>query len=335
MQSKASMKGVMGWLAALPLALGACGAYAAEVSTAAQAELKAQIGDTDAATGGAFNFGGRVWQSQKAFVDSGARCSTRHVTELEQKLNELSHQSWKSEKLARSEPVPERAPGSVNVPVWFHVINNGTGANNGNVPDAQIQDQIAVLNAAYASTNSPFFFTLAGITRTTNATWYTLSPGSTAESQAKTALRRGGAGTLNVYSANPGGGLLGWATFPSDYASRPTQDGVVVLFSSLPGGSASPYNLGDTATHEIGHWLGLYHTFQGACTNRNDQVSDTPAERSAAFGCPTGRDSCKNKSGLDPITNFMDYTDDACMNTFSTGQVARMDSLHQQYRPTP
>lgn len=335
MTTKRSNKVVLGWLAAVPLALASWGTMAAEASSAAQAELKAQIGETDAASGGAFQFGGRVWDSQKAFVDSGARCSTRHVTELEQKLNELAHQSWRSEQHARGTPVAERAPGTVNVPVWFHVINKGTGTSNGDVPDAQINDQIAVLNAAYASTGSPFFFTLAGITRTTNATWYTMQPGTTAEQQAKTALRKGGAGTLNLYSANPSGGLLGWATFPSDYASRPTQDGVVVLFSSLPGGTASPYNLGDTATHEIGHWLGLYHTFQGGCTARNDQVSDTPAERSAAFGCPTGRDSCASKPGKDPITNFMDYTDDACMNTFSGGQVARMDAQHQQYRPTP
>jgi len=321
------------WLAGLSICLLPLAAQAQDRDPdRVKAEVKAQIGETDADSGPAFVFRGRSFANQKAFIDSGARCSTRHVTDFEQMVSEMSHQSWRAERLAQGERTGDRPVGSVTVPVWIHVIDKGTGLANGAIPDSQISAQMQVLNAAYGGAGSPFVFQLAGVTRTTNATWYTMTPGSAAESQAKTALRAGNAGTLNLYAAGIGGGLLGWATFPQDYASSMKMDGVVVLNTSLPGGTAVPYDLGDTATHEVGHWLGLYHTFQGGCTRKNDQVSDTPAERSAAYGCPTGRNSCTSQPGLDPITNFMDYTDDSCMDRFSGGQSARMDAQHLQYR---
>lgn len=266
-------------------------------------------------------------QEEAAPTQSFVHCATE---ELSQARMDAIDQEIK-DHYAKMKP----GSGPVNVtsgtiPVYWHVIkhSNGTGA----ITTQQINDQISVLNAAYSPWG--WSFNLVSVDTTVNDAWSTMTPGSAAETQAKTALRVGSADDLNIYSANIGQGLLGWATFPSSYASKPKDDGLVILYSSVPGGSAAPYNLGDTATHEIGHWMGLYHTFQGGCTATNDSVSDTPAEKSAAFGCPTNRNTCTTSKypGNDPIYNFMDYTDDSCMNTFTAGQDTRMDSMFTTYR---
>jgi hypothetical protein len=262
------------------------------------------------------------------------RCGTREPNELEKMLREESFHKLRSQ-LAKGKPGGGGGGNgssdpnfSATVNVYVHVIRSSSGA--GAPTTTQMNNQIAVLNAAYQ--DDGFTFNVVGTTVSDNDAWYTAGYGSTAESQMKNALRQGDASDLNIYYNNMGGGLLGWATFPSSYASSPTMDGVVILSASLPGGSAAPYNQGDTGTHEVGHWLGLYHTFQGGCSGGGDLVDDTPAERSAAYGCPAGRDTCPRSAGADPIYNFMDYTDDSCMVEFTSNQGWRMQQMWNTYR---
>lgn len=277
------------------------------------------------------------WLNHDAFVKSGHRCMTPIPSENEAEAIEAR---FMEELLYGRSPFNSQSISSpVSITVNFHVIRSSTGA--GDVSDARLNSQIATLNGAYSGRG--FTFVRGTTDRTNNGTWYTMAPGTSAESAAKnyfTGIASNNATyVLNLYTAAPGGGLLGWATFPWDKASNPRMDGVVILNSSINGGTATNYNLGDTATHEVGHWLGLYHTFQSGCgtgnnTTSGDRVADTAAEASSASGCPTGRDTCTTISGADPITNFMDYTYDSCMNNFTSGQATRMVNMAATYRPS-
>ena len=263
-------------------------------------------------------------------------CATPHMSDHEvEAIDEYTASIVRDLQKSGRFNVEANAVTTINV--YFHVITSTSGV--GNVSDTAIANQIKVLNDAYAGltggANMNMTFVLAGVTRTANNTYFGAAYGSTAETSMKTALRVGTADDLNFYTNQPTSGELGWATFPSSYASNPKRDGVVCDWRTLPGGSMDPYNEGDTGTHEVGHWVGLYHTFQNGCNGSGDSVSDTPAERSAAWGCPTGRDSCtsgKNAAGIDPIENFMDYTDDYCMYKFSAGQASRATSYWNAYR---
>ena len=281
------------------------------------------------------------------------KCGTRDVSEREIELMEAAIQrrinnSKKPDHAGgggnggggdgggSGEPRPD---GTVVIDTYFHVICDDLGNNCTNTQQ-EVNASMAVLNDAFAGGDSygnlgnglgtPFAFNIVETVYTNDSRWLNITRSS--QGAMKSALRRGDESTLNIYSTGIEDGLLGWATFPTSYASNPLDDGVVILNESAPGGTAAPYNEGDTLTHEVGHWLGLYHTFQGGCKGGGgDQVADTAGERSAAYGCPIGRDTCRG-GDVDPIHNFMDYTDDSCMFTFTKGQAYRADTMTLEFR---
>ena len=222
------------------------------------------------------------------------------------------------------------------IPVYFHVVSpDGVTAN---VTQAQIDAQINVLNLAfsgfYGGAKTGFKFKLAGVTRSVNAEWFNAAPGSFAEREMKKALSQGGLGALNYYSTTASY-YLGWAYLPGLTEPRQYLDGVVVDWESMPGTSTryeGRYDLGHTATHEVGHWLNLEHTFYGGCNANGDYVADTPAMKVPTSGCPAGKDTCVNEPGLDPIHNYMDYSYDSCYYEFTPGQAARMQDAYLWYR---
>lgn len=224
--------------------------------------------------------------------------------------------------------------GPITVPVWIHVIRKNLTVAGGNLPMSRITEQMDVLNDSFSGgtggARTGFRFDLEGVTRTTKPGWFHLT-GYGQDEAMKQALKVGGPETLNIYTAKLGANLLGYAYLAQDADEVGVLDGVVVHFQSLPGGSFSIYSEGDTATHEIGHWFDLFHTFDGGCEGEGDHVDDTAPEASPAFYCPEGRDTCAG-GGLDPITNFMDYSQDSCMFEFTQGQAVRMQQAWAAFR---
>jgi hypothetical protein len=251
------------------------------------------------------------------------RCSTAEIDPLDQLLveNQLNHlRAQRNFKTINMRDIQQ-----VRIPVYIHVLAKDDTPAGGNVSEEMLLAQIDYLNKTYAAMN--ISFEVINIERIINNNWYTFSVG---EGVIKESLHQGDSLTLNLYTAAPSGGILGWAAFPWTYSSAPKYDGVVIHHETLPGGALKEYNIGGTTAHEVGHWLGLYHTFQGGCSD-GDLVSDTPAQ-TTTFGCPaTPTDTCESE-GLDPINNFMSYSDDVCLTEFTHGQIQRIHDNLASFR---
>lgn len=216
---------------------------------------------------------------------------------------------------------------TINVNVYFHVLATSSSVSGGYLSSATLAAQLDAMNTAFAPHG--IAFVQAGADWTINSNW--ANDGS--ELTMKRALRKGTYADLNLYFM-ASMDYLGYCYFPVSTTTGSTDfyyDGCSILSSTVPGGSETNYNLGLTVVHEVGHWFNLYHTFQGGCSGNGDFIADTPAEASAASGCPTGRDTCSS-AGVDPIHNYMDYTYDTCYEEFTAGQRARMTSAWNTYR---
>jgi hypothetical protein len=248
------------------------------------------------------------------------------------------------------------APKVVTIPVVVHVVYN---LQEQNISDEQINSQISILNEDYRMRNSdigsvpePFRtfcsdsyveFKLAckdprgkptnGITRTKtdvnsfdtdDTVKYSSKGGTNAWPSDK---------YLNMWVCKLGGGILGYAQFPGGPNET---DGVVITYTAFGnmGTAASPFNLGRTATHEVGHWLNLYHIWgddswlpESEKCNGSDNVDDTPNQKEENYGRPTfPHISCNNGPNGDMFVNYMDYTDDGSMYMFTKGQVSRIEA---------
>lgn len=265
---------------------------------------------------------------QAKLVDTGltvaSRCSTADIAALDRILVESRLDLERAKR--EFNPINVHDKPTTLIPVYVHVLAKDKTEAGGNVSDKKIKEQIDYLNAAYREMN--ILFELKSTDRTIDKTWFNFEAG---EKFIKGKLYKGDKKTLNLYIAGNEDGVLGWAYFPWEYDIYPTNDGVVIHFQTLPGGALKEYNEGGTTVHEVGHWLGLYHVFEDGCAD-GDYVADTPPQKQASFGCPKEpAQSCK-KGLKDSIHNFMDYSDDYCMEGFTSGQIQRVHDTLSAYR---
>lgn len=310
--------------------------------------------------------GSSVLNAQQPTTTEHVRCYSMEAdAKLRQAHPELGNlndfENWLAPKVANYNTEGYRTAAVQTIPVIFHIIHNGEAVGSGrNISAVYVNAQLDQLNNDFRRTagtsgfntnsvgaDTEIEFCLAtldengntlsepGINRVT----ITGAPFSDTyvENTIKASTQWNPEQYMNVWSCDISGGILGYAQFPSqsglggldNNGGAANTDGVVVRYTSMgststpyPGGA--PYNQGRTLTHEVGHWLGLRHIWGDGGCGVDDFCNDTPTSGGSNFGCPSGASSC---GSTDMIENYMDYTDDACMNVYTVDQKARIQAV--------
>ena len=241
-------------------------------------------------------------------------------------FSKLETEQWLAENDSRDDSL-------LIVYVAWHVIHASNNA--GNLTDVQIEYQIQVMNYDFQEHNIAFI--LDTIDRTANETWFEgWDPDNGGmDTQGMQALNYDPYHYLNIYSAELAGGAgfvtCGYTWWPTNYGEGHYRQGISIDYRCIAGGSYGD----DTATHEIGHYFGLYHTFQTDCSAPDDAVADTPRNHSDYLhGCNSSQDSCPDDPGNDPVSNYMNYSSVGCTHNFTLGQKDRMDAIIESYHPS-
>ncbi|KAJ7116786.1 metalloprotease [Mycena crocata] len=263
------------------------------------------------------------------FFHASSAERTRCANEPSQDAVEAAEAHFQANKIVPTSSFAAAAE-DITLNIYWHVIYETENFEGGYLPQEQIDAAIDAMNDYYA--DSPYTWALADTIRTQSQEWFdNVNIDNSWEAAMKQTLRLGGPDDLNVYTVNftTDPAILGWATFPWDYATAPLNDGIVMYYDTLPGGNN--INNANTMAHEAGHWLGLYHVFQGGCGATGDLVDDTPAQQRAVFECNFESDTCPTLPGLDPITNLMGYAH-LCRAELTPGQIQRTREQIVTYR---
>ncbi len=234
----------------------------------------------------------------------------------------------------------------INIPIHLHGVLD-PNADPNSITGDMMAGQFDVMNQAYAPHGIQFtLVTMTMVTDSTLANFNTTAFYEDPEADEYRisylkACRNGGYDELNIwFYTNLEAGLNGVCSLP-DTTSQITnlwRDGCHIVAGTMPGGDRESYNVGFTAVHETGHWLGLLHPWgdtTGDCDGVGDRVDDTPAQSQPVFGCPaTPQNSCPGQDGFDNADNYMDYADDTCYGSqkFTLGQEIRMHSSYSLLR---